>query len=277
MSDVTKRGEILGMDSTTYLRRLVQHAGVRRAIRDFSCPGGNATLGQLQANVLGEHTNYGVRAREELKLTQSLTAVAGIGWETTTLKGLNSVYKDPVDGRADLLHYFSRPAIPEHRARAGAALSAEYRVAVPRHASPLATERRRSATFLSYPTVRTATTRSSDAEEPRLRSRFRLDAEQCTEVQRDRLLRIFQKRIGHPGGSRQTHRIQASQFNAPRSEHRGVELAADWKFYPGWRFTAAYTYLDQFYTEYTEDIRSGGTPSASTAPATRSPGYRRTN
>jgi iron complex outermembrane receptor protein len=26
-------------------------------------------------------------------------------------------------------------------------------------------------------------------------------------------------------------------FNAPKSEHRGVELAADWKFYPGWRFT----------------------------------------
>src|SRR6266850_3498753 len=47
-------------------------------------------------------------------------------------------------------------------------------------------------------------------------------------------------------------------FNAPRSEHRGVELAADWKFYPGWRFTAAYTYLDQFYTEYTENLRSPG-------------------
>ena len=45
--------------------------------------------------------------------------------------------------------------------------------------------------------------------------------------------------------TRSTHR---------KSEHRGVELAADWKFYPGWRFTAAYTYLDQFYTEYTEDI-----------------------
>ncbi len=59
MSDVTKRGEILGMDSTTYLRRLLQHAGVfeRHAI---SPPGGNATLGQLQANVLSEHTNYGV-------------------------------------------------------------------------------------------------------------------------------------------------------------------------------------------------------------------------
>ena len=46
-------------------------------------------------------------------------------------------------------------------------------------------------------------------------------------------------------------------FNAPRSEHRGVELAADWKFYPGWRFTAAYTYLDEVYTEYTENITNG--------------------
>jgi iron complex outermembrane receptor protein len=48
-------------------------------------------------------------------------------------------------------------------------------------------------------------------------------------------------------------------FNAPRSEHRGVELAADWKFLPGWRFTAAYTYLDEVYTQYTENIASGGT------------------
>ena len=48
-------------------------------------------------------------------------------------------------------------------------------------------------------------------------------------------------------------------FNAPKSEHRGVELAADWKFYPGWRFTAAYTYLDEVYTEYTENLVNGAT------------------
>ena len=67
-------------------------------------------------------------------------------------------------------------------------------------------------------------------------------------------------------------------FNAPKSEHRGVELAADWKFYPGWRFTAAYTYLDEVYTEYTENLEvNGATSSASTAPATRSPASRRTN
>ena len=46
-------------------------------------------------------------------------------------------------------------------------------------------------------------------------------------------------------------------FNAPRSEHRGVELAADWKLFAGWRLTAAYTYLDEVYTEYTEAITQG--------------------
>ena len=53
--------------------------------------------------------------------------------------------------------------------------------------------------------------------------------------------------------------MQASRSTPPRSEHRGVELAADWKFYPGWRFTAAYTYLDEVYTEYTENIVNGAT------------------
>jgi iron complex outermembrane receptor protein len=46
-------------------------------------------------------------------------------------------------------------------------------------------------------------------------------------------------------------------FNAPKSEHRGVEFAADWRFYPGWQFTAAYTYLDEIYTDYTEKLASG--------------------
>ena len=46
-------------------------------------PGGNATLGLLQSNTFSDTSNYGVRAREELKLTPNLTAVAGIGWEAT--------------------------------------------------------------------------------------------------------------------------------------------------------------------------------------------------
>lgn len=55
--------------------------------------------------------------------------------------------------------------------------------------------------------------------------------------------------VGAPNGS--------FMFNAPRSEHRGIELAADWRFQPGWRATLAYTYLDQIYTDYTEILNNG--------------------
>ena len=54
--------------------------------------------------------------------------------------------------------------------------------------------------------------------------------------------------------------LQTFTFNVPRSVHRGVEVAADWRPLPGWRLIAAYTYLDQFYVDYTEQL--------STAPLT---------
>jgi iron complex outermembrane receptor protein len=40
-----------------------------------------------------------------------------------------------------------------------------------------------------------------------------------------------------------------------------VELAADWRPLPGWRFLTAYTYIDQYYREYIEQL--------SAAPLTR--------
>ena len=91
MSDVTKLGEILGMDSTTFIGGFYNTLAVSGDTRNV-VPGGNALLGRLSSNLFSDTTNYGVRAREELKLTQSLTAVAGIGWETTVLKGLNTAY-----------------------------------------------------------------------------------------------------------------------------------------------------------------------------------------
>jgi iron complex outermembrane recepter protein len=36
-----------------------------------------------------------------------------------------------------------------------------------------------------------------------------------------------------------------------------VELAADWRPFPGWRLIAAYTWLDQFYVDYTEQLSAG--------------------
>lgn len=42
------------------------------------------------------------------------------------------------------------------------------------------------------------------------------------------------------------------------STARGVEVAADWRSLPDWRFTAAYTFNDQIYTDYVEQLSAGG-------------------
>jgi iron complex outermembrane recepter protein len=100
MSDVTKRGEIFGLESTTFFGAFYNTLTASSDSR-FVMPGGNATLGRLQSNTWSETTNYGVRAREELKLTPQLTAIAGIGWEATHLKGINTAYNygtSPVPG-----------------------------------------------------------------------------------------------------------------------------------------------------------------------------------
>ena len=51
--------------------------------------------------------------------------------------------------------------------------------------------------------------------------------------------------------------LQNFTFNVPKSVHRGVEVAADWRPLPGWRLLAAYTWLDQFYVDYTEQLSAG--------------------
>jgi iron complex outermembrane receptor protein len=43
-------------------------------------------------------------------------------------------------------------------------------------------------------------------------------------------------------------------FNAPASEHRGLEVAADVTLAPGLRWTTAYLYNDQIYTDYVERL-----------------------
>src|SRR4029078_11848407 len=91
MTDITKRGELFGIDSTTmvggWYNTLVAFSDNRNVM-----PGGYATLGRLSSNVFSDTSNYGLRAREELKLTPQFTAIAGIGWGTTLLKGVNTAY-----------------------------------------------------------------------------------------------------------------------------------------------------------------------------------------
>src|SRR3954454_24092691 len=256
MSDVTKRGEILGLESTTYFGAFYNTLTASSDTRNVM-PGGNARLGLLQSNTFSDTSNYGVRAREELKLTSNLTAVAGIGWEATHLKGINTAYAyNTTDVPTATPKFVSADRQFQNTAPEFALLykpNSEWQF------------RGRVATGYGTPQVSNLFVASDGTagNNTQLQTQKNLGYDLGFDWTPNTALKFsatgFYEFFRNELVSQATPVAGVSfMFNAPRSEHRGVELAADWKFYPGWRFTAAYTYLDEVYTEYSENIAGGG-------------------
>ncbi|CAN7553856.1 TonB-dependent receptor [Bradyrhizobium sp. LjRoot220] len=261
-SDITKRGEILGMDSTTFFggfyNTLVASSDTRNVM-----PGGNARLGLLQSNTFSDTTNYGVRAREELKLTPQLMAIAGIGWETTHLRGINTAYNYGTS-------MFPAPTIsPTTADRQFQNTAPEFALLYKLNSEWLF--RGRVATGYGTPQVGNlfVVSTGQNGNNTQLKTQRNLGYDLGFDWTPNNALKFsatgfyefFRDELVTQATSTTAAGVAPPNasytFNAPRSEHRGVELAADWKFHPGWRFTAAYTYLDEIYTEYTENIISG--------------------
>jgi iron complex outermembrane receptor protein len=248
MSDITRRGEIFGLESTALFGAFYNTLTASGDTRNVA-PGGDATLGSLTNNLFSETTNYGVRAREELRLTSALTAIAGVGWEASRLRGVNTPYTTiGAVGQVIATDRQFENTAPE--------LALLYRLNSDwlLHA--------RVATGYGSPQVSNlfVTSTGQAGNNTQLQSQTNLGYDLGFDWTPSRTLTLsatgfyefFRNEIVTQAGTIQTNTTFA--FNAPRSEHRGVELAANWMFRPGWRFTAAYTYLDEVYTEYSETL-----------------------
>lgn len=254
MSDLVRRSDLLGMDSTSYLGAFYNTLSWSGDTYNVA-PGG--TRGQLQSNVTGEHTNYGVRAREELRLTNAWTAIAGIGWETTHLNGVNTSYT-----------YTGPTGITTTTIRS---TDRQFQNTAPEFALQYRADkdwllRARVATGYGTPQVGNlfVLPNGQNGNNTQLNPQrnlgydlgfdwtpdptIRVSATGFYEFFRDELVTQATP-LGSPNSS--------YTFNAPKSEHRGFELLAQWRFLPSWRVTTAYTYLDQVYTSYTENITNG--------------------
>jgi iron complex outermembrane recepter protein len=258
ISDITRRGEIFGLDSTAYFGGFYNTMSWSSDTRNVM-PGGNATLGSLAANVTAEHTNYGLRAREELKIFPDVTAIAGFGWEMTHLKGVNTAftYTGPTGIVTTALTSVDRQL--ENTAPELALLykvNSEWQMRA-RIAGGYGTPQVGNLFVLPNGTFGNNTQLNSQRNlgydlgfDWTPNNALKVSLTGFYEFFRDEL--VSQATPANAPNSTFT-------FNAPRSEHRGVELAADWRIYSGWRFTAAYTHLDEIYTEYVENITNGAT------------------
>ena len=258
MSDVTKRGELFGMDSTTLIGGWYNTLSATSDTFNLAL-GGDALLGALASRQFDLTTNYGVRAREELKLIPSLTAVAGIGWETTTLNGVNTVFQ------------YNTPNLPIATIPPPTTANLQFQNTAPEFALVYRPDnewqwRARVATGYGTPQVGNlfVLPDGTFGNNTQLKSQTNLGYDLGADWSPNKSLTVsatvfyefFRNELvtqAAPVNAPNT----SFTFNAPRSEHRGFELAADWKFYPGWRFTAAYTFLDEVYTDYVENLANG--------------------
>lgn len=266
--DVTRTGTLGGLPATHHAGLFFNYADLNN--QSFNVmPGGRATLGALVSQTSGRHYNYGGRLREEVRLAEGLTGILGIGIEGTRLEATQTVY--------------AYPATASPTVRQTPALRTFLNVA-PEAALVYAPNqdweiRARASTGYGTPQVGNlfVTPQGVPGNNTDLKSQRNLGFDLGADWRpADTLLlsatgfyEFFRNELvsQSPGVS-----LLSYTFNAPRSEHRGVELAADWQVLPEWRLSAAYTYMNQIYTRYTERLTAGSFSTAFDRAGHRIPG-----
>jgi iron complex outermembrane receptor protein len=218
-------------------------------------PGGNATLGGLATATLGSHLNAGARARGEVALNDRWQVSFGIGGEHTSLKATQSAYTYPTAATptlarvsADRKFFNVAPDIaivytPADAWKFHARVAAAY-------GTPQATNL--FVTPASAPGNNTALNAQKmtgvDLGAEFSVADFSASVTGFYEFFRDEL-------VSQSAGAN----LLSYTYNAPRSEHRGIEAAAEWRpsAAPGLYVKASYFLDDQIYKRYGERLSAG--------------------
>ena len=252
LTDLTRRGDLFGLPATGYVA--LAYNTIDNHITTYNrAPYGGPRLGALIGDQEAVQSNLGGRARVELALSERWTGVLGISAEDTAITGRNFAYATNAAGTtrtvADVNRSFLNVA-PE--------LALVYR---PSDAWQV---RGRVATGYTTPAAANlfVTPAGLPGNNTQLRTQENLGLDLGADwtplpgvsVSLTGFYEFFRNELvsQSPGAG-----LLAYTFNAPASEHRGVELGANWDFAPGWRATLAYGFNDQIYTDYVEQISAG--------------------
>ena len=252
-TSITQRGGLFGLEAV-HFAELWYNSQVLSNYTWNVAPGGNATLGRLSSFYDGgHHVNWGGRAREEVKLGPNWMGYVAGGVEYTTIAAVNTIFSFP-----------GGTAVPAYTPIQRDFLNTAPEAGLLYRLNDAWQFRSRVATGYGTPNIGqlTVTPAGVSGNNSQLASQTNVGIDLGTDWTPNSTVKLSvtgfyeffrnEQVTQSPGAG-----LQNFTFNVPKSVHRGVEVAADWRPLPGWRLLAAYTYLDQFYIDYTEQLSAG--------------------
>lgn len=272
ISDVVHRGSLEGRTATSYAGGFFNYENINSYVYNVM-PGGRATLGGQTQTIFGKHLNSGFHLREELELAERVTLVAGFGAEYTSLNADSKTFAYPTSGspatapvHADRTFFNVAPEVslqylPSSAWRVHARFGVGY-------GTPQATQlfTTPQGTFGNNTQLKTQRNRGVDlGANWILSSKLEASVTGFYEWFRDEM-------VTQSAGVN----LQSYTYNAPASEHRGVEAGVDWHPLPhslsGLRLRASYLLDHQIYTDYNETLTTGSVSGSFSRNGKRIPG-----
>jgi iron complex outermembrane receptor protein len=260
---ITNRSSFAGLPTRAYLGAFWNYLPVDGFTYNIA-PGGNAKLGKLQSETTGSTMNFGARARQEVQLTDTVAVVSGATVERTSLDGSQRSFKYNTNGDTT-----SETTVSVDRDVTNVAPEVGL-VYTPNRAWQL---HARIGTGYGTPqfTNLFVTPEGTPGNNTDLKSQTNVGYDigaDWTPVRGVMLslsgfYEFFENELvsQSPGAG-----LPNFTFNAPASEHRGIEAAADVELGQGFRLTAAYIYNNQIYTDYIEQLPNNASPLPPNAP-----------
>jgi iron complex outermembrane receptor protein len=248
LTNVTQRGNFFGFDAVHFMEVFYARERLTNYTWNVTPGGGLGSLSSFYDG--GHHVNWGGRFREEIGLSPNWMGYVAAGIESTTIAAVNTLFSFP-GGAAVPAPFSIQRDFLNYAPEAGLL----YRL------NEAWQFRGRASTGYGTPTISnlTVTAAGVSGNNSQLASQTNvgLDAgadftpNQTVKLSVTGFYEFFRNELVNqsPGAG-----LQIFTFNVPRSVHRGFELAADWRPVPGWRWITAYTWLDQFYVDYTEQL-----------------------
>ncbi len=254
-SGITNGGQLFGLPATSF-------ADVNWNYFDFGgrfyniTPQGGATRGSLASTVFGHQWNAGARFQEDVQLAQRWHAVAGLGGEYSDLGGNETIFAYNANGATRTLvnanrFYFNLAPEGALIYTPSAAWTLQTRVGTG-YGTPQTTNLfiAPNGHFGGNTQLKSQSNVGVDLD-----AQWHPDA--GLHLQATGFYEFFRNEIINESAG---PNLQNFVFNAPASQHRGVELGADWtplpRTLPGGRVLLTYTYDNQIYTNYTELVTS---------------------